>query len=180
MVFRVPFSYPCYKSDIFNFKLLVIIFISQDNPFIHPSILLTSREKTAPYKSFFPPTACFIMPVLFTSAQLPNLIHLLGLFLPWDMKSECVAKLSEKVVNLKGNQPWIFTEGLMLKLKFQYFGPLDEKSWLIGKDPDAGKDWRQEEKGTTEDETVGCHHLLDGHEFEKTPEDGEGQGSLMW
>ena len=96
MVFRVPFSYPCYKSDIFNFKLLVIIFISQDNPFIHPSILLTSREKTAPYKSFFPPTACFIMPVLFTSAQLPNLIHLLGLFLPWDMKSECVAKLSEK------------------------------------------------------------------------------------
>ena len=45
--------------------------------------------------------------------------------------------------------------------------PPDAKSWLIGKDPDAGKDWGQEEKGTTEDETVGWHHRLDGHEFEK-------------
>ena len=55
----------------------------------------------------------------------------------------------------------------------------DEKSWLIGKDPDAGKDWRQEDKGTTKDETVGWHHPLDGHEFEQALEDGEGQGSLV-
>ena len=52
------------------------------------------------------------------------------------------------------------------------------KNWRIGKDPDAGKDWRQEEKGATEDEKVGQHHWLDGHEFEWTPEVGDGQGGL--
>ena len=53
------------------------------------------------------------------------------------------------------------------------------KSWLIGKDPDAGKDWRQEEKGMTEEEMVGWHHWLNGHEFDQTPGNGEGQGSLV-
>ena len=52
-----------------------------------------------------------------------------------------------KPVNPKGNQPWIFMEGLMLKLKLQYFGHFDVKSWLIGKDPDAGRDWRQRRRG---------------------------------
>ena len=56
--------------------------------------------------------------------------------------------------------------------------PLDVKNWLIGKYPDSGKDWRWEEKGSTEDELVGWHHWLNGHEFEQTPGDGEGQGSL--
>ena len=56
--------------------------------------------------------------------------------------------------------------------------PPDKKSWLIGKDPDAGRDWRQEEKGTTEDEMVGWHHRLDGHEFGCTPGVGDGQGGL--
>ena len=54
----------------------------------------------------------------------------------------------------------------------------DVKSWLTGKDPDAGRDWGQEEKGTTEDEMVGWHHQLNGHESEQTLGDGEGQGSL--
>ena len=57
--------------------------------------------------------------------------------------------------------------------------PPDAKSRLIGKDPDAGKDWRQEEKGVTEDEMVGWHHWLNGHEFKQTPRDGEGQRSLV-
>ena len=57
-----------------------------------------------------------------------------------------------KLVHPKGNQSWIFIEGLMLKLKLQILWPPDAKNWLIGKDSDAGKDWRQEEKGTTEDE----------------------------
>ena len=59
-------------------------------------------------------------------------------------------------------------EGLMLKLKLQYFGheEFGAKSWLIGKDPDAGRDWGQEEKGTTENEMAGWHHRLNGHEFE--------------
>ena len=52
------------------------------------------------------------------------------------------------------------------------------KSWLIGKDPAAGKDWRQEEKGMTDDEMVEWHHQLSGHEFEQASGDGEGQGSL--
>ena len=63
----------------------------------------------------------------------------------------------------------------MLKLKL----PPDVKKQLIRKDPDAGKDRRQEEKGTTEDEMVGGHHQLNGHEFEQAPGDGEGQESLM-
>ena len=57
--------------------------------------------------------------------------------------------------------------------------PPDTKNWLIWKDPDAGKDWRQEEKGMTEDRMVGWHHLLNGHEFEQTPGVGDGQGSLV-
>ena len=66
---------------------------------------------------------------------------------------------------LKEISPGCSSEGLMLKLKLQYFGN-HAKSWLIRKDPDSGRDWRQEEKGTTEDEVVGWHHRLDGHEFE--------------
>ena len=59
-------------------------------------------------------------------------------------------------------------------LKLQYFGH-DAKNWLIGKDPDAGEDWRQEEKSTTEDEMIGWHHRLNGHEFEQAMGVGDGQ-----
>ena len=70
-------------------------------------------------------------------------------------------------------------EGLMLNLKLQYFGKVpDVKNWLIGKDLDDGKDWRQEEKGMTEDEMVGWHHWLNGHEFEQALGVGDGQGSM--
>ena len=65
----------------------------------------------------------------------------------------------------------------MLKLKLQYPGPPEIKSWLLGKDPEAGKDWGQE-KGAAEDEMVGWHHWLSGHESEKTLGDSKGQGSL--
>ena len=68
------------------------------------------------------------------------------------------------------DQPWIFIEGLMLKLKLQYFGHLI-RSQLIGKDPNAGKDWRQEEKGATEDEMVGWYCWLNGHEFQQSQGD---------
>ena len=56
--------------------------------------------------------------------------------------------------------------------------PPDEKNWVLGKDPDAGKDWRQEKRGTTEDEMVGCHHWFDGHDPEQVLGVGDGQGSL--
>ena len=65
----------------------------------------------------------------------------------------------------------------MLKLKFR---PPDSKNWLIRKDPDAGKDWKQEEKGTTEDEMVGWHQRLSGHEFESTLWIGNEQGGLAY
>ena len=65
----------------------------------------------------------------------------------------------------------------MLKLNLQSFGHLMQ-SWLTGEDPDAGKDWGREEKGATEDEVVGWHHWLNGHELEQALGDGEGQGSL--
>ena len=69
-------------------------------------------------------------------------------------------------VHPKGNQPWIFIGRTDAGAETPILGPPDAKTWLTGKDPDAGKDWRQEKKGTTEDEMVGWHHRLDGHEFE--------------
>jgi len=69
-------------------------------------------------------------------------------------------------------------EGLMLRLEAPLLWPPDAKSWLIWKDPDAGKDWGQEEKGMTEDEMVGWHHWLNGHGFGWTPGVGDGQGGL--
>ena len=71
-------------------------------------------------------------------------------------------------------------EGLMLKLKLQYFGCLIQRAdWLIGKDPDGGKDWGQEENGATEDEMVGWHYWVNGHEFEQTLGNGKGRGRLV-
>ena len=81
-------------------------------------------------------------------------------------------------VHPKRNQSWIFIGRTDAEAETPILWPPDVKSWLIGKDPDAGKDWRQEEKGTTEDEMVGWHHQLNGHEFEQTPGVGDGQGGL--
>ena len=83
-----------------------------------------------------------------------------------------------KSVNPKGNQPWIFTARTDAEVEAPIRWPLDVKSQLIGKDSDAGNYWRQEEKGTTEDEMVGWHHQLNGHEFDQTLGNSEGQGSL--
>ena len=69
-------------------------------------------------------------------------------------------------VHPKGGQSWVFIGRADVEAETPIFWPRDAKNWLIGKDPDTGKDWRQEEKGMTEDEMVGWHHQLDGHEFE--------------
>ena len=69
-------------------------------------------------------------------------------------------------VHSKGDQSWVFTGRTDTKSETQILWPLHAKSWLIGKDPDAGRDWGQEEKGTTEDEMAGWDHWLDEHEFE--------------
>ena len=83
-----------------------------------------------------------------------------------------------KLVNPKGNQSSIFIGRTDAKAEAPIIWPPDAKNWLIRKDPDAGKDWRQEEKGTTEDKVVGWYHWLDGHEFGQAPGVGDGQGSL--
>ena len=85
-----------------------------------------------------------------------------------------------KPVNPKGNQSWIFIGRTDAKAETPILWPPDVKSWLTRKDPDAGKDWKQEEKGTTEDELVVWHHWLSGHEFEQALGVGDGQGSLAF
>ena len=91
---------------------------------------------------------------------------------PW------TAKRSNQSI-LKEISPGGSLEGMMLKLKTPVLWPPHAKSWLIGKDSDAGRDWGQEEKGMTEDEMAGWHHQLDGREFEWTSGVGDGQGGLV-
>ena len=81
-------------------------------------------------------------------------------------------------VHPKGNQYWRFIGRTDAEAEAPILWPPDVKSQLIRKDPDTGKDWRQGEKGTTEDEMVGWHHWLNGYEFEQALGDGEGQGIL--
>ena len=81
-------------------------------------------------------------------------------------------------VHPKGDQSWVFIGRTDAEAETPILWPHDVKSWLIGKDSDAGKDWGQEEKGTTEDEIIGWHHRLNGRGFERTPGVGDGQGGL--
>ena len=81
-----------------------------------------------------------------------------------------------KPINPKGNQPWIFIGRTDAEAEAPILWPPDSKNWLTGKDPYAGKDWRQKEKGAAEDEMVRQHYWLNGHETKQTPGDSEGQG----
>ena len=81
-------------------------------------------------------------------------------------------------VHPKGDQSWVFIGMTDAEAETPILWPPQVKSWLIGKDPDAGRDWGQEEKAMTEDEMAGWHHQLDAHEFEWTPGVGDGQGGL--
>ena len=95
------------------------------------------------------------------------------------LRVSCTARSSYQSI-IKEISPGCSLEGLMLKLKLQYFWPSDAKTRIIWKDPDAGKDWRWEEKGTTEDGMAGWYHRLNGHEFEWIPGVGDGQGGLVY
>ena len=123
-----------------------------------------------------------------THVQMWELDHKEG----WKLKNWCFwtvvlektlkSPLDSKVIksfNPKGNQPWIFIGRTDAEAKAPVSWPHDAKSWLIGKDTDAGKDWRQEERGNTDNKMVGWHHWLNGHEFEPIPWDGKGQGNLV-
>ena len=84
-----------------------------------------------------------------------------------------------QTVHPKGNQSWIFIGRTDAEAETPILWGPDAKKWLIGKYPDAGKEWRREEKGKIEDEMVWWHHRLDGHVFEQAPGVGDGQGSLV-
>ena len=109
----------------------------------------------------------------------------------WAQKNRCfwtavLEKTLESPLNCKEIQPvhpkrhqsWIFIGGTDVEAETPILWLPDLKNWLIRKDSDARKDWRQEEKGTTVDEMVGWHHWLDGHEFEQAPGVGDGQGNM--
>ena len=91
---------------------------------------------------------------------------------------ESLGLQGDPTVHPKGNQSWIFIGRTDAKAETPVLWPPHAKSWLIGKDPDAGRDWGQEEKGTTEDEMAGWHHRLNGREFEWTP--GVGDDREAW
>ena len=82
-------------------------------------------------------------------------------------------------VRPKGDQSWVFIEMTDVEAEIPILWPPDVKNWLFWKDLNAGRDWGQEEKGTTEDDMVGCHHRLNGHEFWETSGVGDGQGGLV-
>ena len=90
---------------------------------------------------------------------------------------ESLEQQEDQPVHPKRNQSWVFIGRTNVEVETPILWPPDVKKWLIGKAPDAGKDWRQE-KGTTEDEMVGWHHRLNGHQYEQTPGVGDGQGGL--
>ena len=104
----------------------------------------------------------------------------------WCLQTVVVEKTPESPLDCKEiqlvyfeDQPWVFFGGNDAKAEAPVLWLPDAQSWLTVKDPDAGKDWRWEEKGVTEDEMVGWHHWLNGNEFEQPPGDGNGQGSLV-
>ena len=102
-------------------------------------------------------------------------------FLLWCLEKTLESPLDSKEIksiNTNGNQPRIFIRRTNAEAEAPILWPPDVKSQLIRKGPDGGKDWKQEDKGVTENEVVGRYHWLKGHEFEQTPGDGDGQGSL--
>ena len=152
--------------------------------------ILKSRDISLPTK-IHTVKAMFCFALFFFSSRvwIWELDHKEG----WELKNWCfwtvvlektlVSSLDYKEikpVNAKGNQSWIFIGRTDSEAETPKLWPPDAKSWLIRKDPDARKNWRQEEKGLTEDEMVEWHHWLNGHEFEQSLGDGEGQGSLVY
>ena len=151
---------------------------------------MTKLDRTLKRRDLTLPTkVCLLKAMVFSSChvQMWELDHTEG----WGPKNWCFwtvvlektleSPLNSKEIQLahpKRNQSWIFIGRTDAEDEASILWPPEEKSQLIGKDPDAGKDWGQEEKGVTEDEIVGWHHWFNGQEFEQTLGDSERQGSL--
>ena len=138
-----------------------------------------------PYINMNPPQVYTCSPSL-TLLSPPSPYHPSGSFQNWCFWTVVLEKTLENLLDCKeiqpvhseGDQPWDFFGRNDAKAETPVLCPPHAKSWLIGKDSDAGRDWGQEEKGTIEDEMAGWHHQLDGHESEWSPGVGDGQGGL--
>ena len=140
--------------------------------------MLKSRDITLPTKVCI--VKAMVFPVVMNGCESWTIKKVecqrIGAFELWCGEDSWDSKI--KPIKPKGNQSWIFTGRTDAEAEAPIIWPPDGKSQLIGKDPDAGRDWRQEEKGTTEDEMVGWHHWLNGRESEQIPGVGDGQGGL--
>ena len=141
-----------------------VLCLSTFSDMINQDRILKSRDITLPTKVYM--VKAMVFPVVMWRWELD---HKEG----WALKNWCFQRLEKtlegpldskiKPVHPKGNQLWIFTGRTDAEVEGAILGSPDAKNWLIGKDPEAGKDWRWEEKGTTEDEMVRWHHRLNGH-----------------
>ena len=145
--------------------------------------ILKSRDITLPTKVCL--VKAMVFPVVMDGCELdceeswvPKNWCFWTVVLKWTLESPLDCKEIQPV-HLKGVQSWVFIGRTDAEAETPILWPPDAKSWLIGKDPDAGRDWGQEEEGTTEDEMAGWHHRLNGHVFEQTPGVGDGQGGLV-
>ena len=137
-----------------------------------PDSVLKSRHHFAnkgPYSQsyVFPSSRVWMWELGYKKSWALKHLHFWTMVLEKTLESPLDSK-EIKRVNPKGNQPWIFIGRTDAEVEAPIIWPPDVKSWLTGKEPDAGKSWGQEEKVMTEDEMVGWHHWLNGHEFEKT------------
>ena len=147
--------------------------------------ILKSRDITLPTKAhlvkamFFPSSHVWMWELDYKASWAPKNWCFWTMVLEKTLESPLDGK-EIQLVNPKGNQSWIFIGRTDAEAEAPILWSLDVKKWLIGKDPDAGKDWRQEEKGMTEDKMAGWHHWLNGHEFKQAPGVGDGQGNLAY
>ena len=145
-----------------------------------------SREHITKQKHHFADKSLYCQNYVFFSSQVWMWVGLYRRLIAWCFWIMVLEKTLEspldckeiKPVNPEGNQTWIFTGRTAAEVEAPILWPPDVKSRLIKKDPDAGKDWWQEEKGATEDEMVGWHYCFNKDESEQTLRDSEGQGSL--
>ena len=190
--FSKPFWVTCSRSFYLQYLLLTATDASLSGNWLPPKVAASPRAKPCPWSSRYQMTSQseICVSVLTISIwTIPKDYPAWGD--PWN-QLKSLWQLMEKTfespldckeiqpVHPKGNQPWIFIGRTDAEAVDPIFWPPDVKNRLIGKDHNVGKDWRKEAKGMTDDEMVGWHHWLNGHKFEQTPGDSEGQGSLAY
>ena len=143
--------------------------------------VLKSRESTLPIRVCL--IKAMVFPVVMYGCESWTIkkaeCRRIGAFVLWCWRRLLRVPWTARRSNPKGNQSWIFIGRTYAKAEVPILRTPDVQNWLIWKKPDDGKDWRQKEKGMTENEMFGWHHRLNGHEFEQTLGDREGQGGLV-